>query len=154
MTTRRILPVATLFIFLSIQTFAANTGTDISWRGSGGWGVGLPYAMRFDPGTVGSFSGEIVKVEKVVPLHGMTEGVAVTLRNREETLTVQLGPLWFLERQDALMLLPGDTLEVRGSRVAINGEKGMIATEMARKGRGLRLRDEQGLPVWSAWRQQ
>lgn len=149
-----VLPFLSLTILLSIPVHGADSSSEIKWRGSGGWGVGLSYAGLFDPVTVRTLSGEVIRVVREVPAPGMAEGVVMTLRSRDETLTVHLGPLWFLERQDALMLLPGDTLEVRGSLVSTVNGRFMVASELTRKGRVLRLRDPQGLPVWSAWRQQ
>lgn len=142
-------------LMLTVGTLhAADNGADFKWRGSGGWGVGLPYAASFKPATLRQFQGEIVKLDKIVPRTGMAEGVAMTVRTHNETLTVHLAPLWFLERQDALLLLPGDAVAVSGSSTLLDGQTVIMATAVTRKGKTLLLRDAQGVPVWSALRQQ
>lgn len=121
-------------------------------RGGGGWGPGDPYGRTFDPRSVVTVSGEVVAVEQSVPLRGMHAGVHLKLRSGKETLTVHLGPAWFIERQD-VELAPKDRLEVTGSRVTIDGKPVVIAAEVARGDQVLKLRDRDGRPVWAGWHQ-
>lgn len=151
--TRHFFSATILVLLFTSLVSAADNGADINWRGSGGWGVGLPYAAQFDPTSLRQLSGEVVAVNKITPVHGMTEGIAITVRTHNETVIVHLGPLWFLERQDALRFIPGDSLGVTGSQTTVQGEKVLIATAITRKGKQLLLRDTQGIPLWSSLRQ-
>lgn len=124
---------------------------EASWRGSGGWGAGMPYAERYDAARRTTVTGEVVRVERVVPQPGMAEGYALVLRSREQLQTVHLGPVWFLERQD-YAVEAHDQVEVSGSRVQLDGQTVVIAAALVKNGRVLYLREEDGLPVWSSWR--
>ena len=121
------------------------------WRGSGGWGPGSPYARLYDPKTVETISGEVVKVDRVSPMRGMSTGVHVVLKTDKEQVSVYLGPLWYLENQD-VKIEPKDKVEITGSRVTVQGTPAIIAAEVKKGDQILRLRDEAGVPVWSGWR--
>ena len=119
------------------------------WRGSGGWGPGGPYGRMYDPKTVETVKGEVVAVNQMTPMKGMGGGVHVSLKTEKETLSVHLGPSWFIENQD-FKIGPKDTLEVKGSRVTMQGKAVLIAAEVKKGDETLTLRDDNGVPVWSA----
>jgi hypothetical protein len=121
------------------------------WQGSGGWGPGGAYVKLYDPKTVESIAGEIVKVD-LVPMRGMSQGVHLTLKTEKETVPVHLGPSWYLERQD-VKLAPKNKVEIKGSRVTFDGKPALIAAEVKKGDETLVLRDETGFPAWSAMRQ-
>lgn len=129
----------------------ASAAEPMAWRGSGGWGAGLPYSRMYDVAAVQTVRGEVVRLEKLIPLEGMADGLHLLLRNREETVSVHLGPVWFLERQE-FSLEPGERLEVVGSRVVFEGRPALLAAEVKKADKVLRLREESGLPLWSGWR--
>lgn len=131
----------------------AAPGDELRWRGSGGWGAGLPYNRLFDPALVRDVAGEIVAIERFTPLPGMAEGVLLRLRTPEESVAVHLAPLWYLERQD-VALTPGTRVSIRGSRVILEGKPALLGMRVSGNGRALTLREENGLPLWSAWRQE
>jgi hypothetical protein len=64
---------------------------------------------------------------------------------------VHLGPVWYIERQD-MKIDPGDKVEITGSRIIFEGKPAIIATEVKNGAEILKLRDENGFPVWSGWR--
>ncbi len=78
-------------------------------------------------------------------------GVHAWVRSGNDELEVHLGPAWFIDNQD-LQLAAGDRVDVRGSRVTIDGKPALIAIEVRRGTDVLKLRDEAGVPVWVAWR--
>ena len=120
-------------------------------KGSGGWAPGSPYARLYDPRTVETVSGEIASVDPITPMKGMSPGVHLTVKADKETLSVHLGPTWYLENQD-VKLAPGDTVEITGSRITFAGQPALIATEVKKGNETLTLRDGAGNPMWSAWR--
>jgi hypothetical protein len=122
------------------------------WHGGGGWGPGTPYARMFDPKTIETVSGAIVSVDQMTPMAGMGAGVHLTLKTPQGNLSVHLGPVWYLENQD-VSVSPGDQIQVRGSRITFQGKPAIIAVELTKGQETLRLRDEEGFPLWSAWRQ-
>lgn len=120
-------------------------------QGSGGWGMGGRYQRTYNPATVETVTGEVVAVDRITPMRGMGAGVHLQLRSGKETVSVHLGPAWFIERLDA-RIDKGDTIEVRGSRVTMGGKPTIIAAEVRKGDQSLKLRDENGIPVWAGWR--
>lgn len=118
------------------------------WRGSDGWGMNSSYQRVYNPATVEMLSGEIVGIDTVTPLTGMSNGVHLSVKTAQETIAVHLGPEWFVERLDT-QLSKGDTVEVKGSRVTISGNPVIIAAEIKKGDSLLLLRNEAGVPVWS-----
>jgi hypothetical protein len=43
-------------------------------------------------------------------------------------------------------------VEVKGSRITFEGKPAIIAAEIKKGEETLKLRDENGFPVWSGWR--
>jgi DNA/RNA endonuclease YhcR with UshA esterase domain len=118
---------------------------------SGGWGFGSSCAHAYDLAAVVTVRGEVMAVESVVPHAGVSPGRRLVLKTATETITVSLGPEWFLERQEA-GIETGDAVEVTGSRVVRRGKPTLLAARVTRGERILHLRDDSGVPVWDAWR--
>jgi hypothetical protein len=123
----------------------------ITWKGSGGWGSGTSYGRMYNSQTIEMISGEVVSVDKITPMKGMTYGVHLILKTDKETISVHLGPGWYIENQD-VKIAPKDRIEVKGSRITFEGELALIAAEIKRGDDVLVLRDTSGFPVWSGWR--
>lgn len=138
--------VSLFFLLFAIESFAAR-GME---RGSGGWGMVSEYNRMYDVKTVETVKGEVVSVEEFSS-RGMSPGVHVTLKTEKETIPVHLGPQWFMEKQDA-EIKAKDVVEVKGSRITFDGKPAIIAAEVKKGDQVLRLRDENGIPVWAGWR--
>lgn len=121
------------------------------WQGSGGWGAQGQYQRMYNPATVETVTGEVVKVDKVTPKKGMSYGIHLLLKTDKETLTVHLGPGWYIERLDTKIEV-GDTVEVKGSRVTLKTGPALIAAEVRKGDAVLALRDDKGFPYWAGWR--
>lgn len=139
--------LATLLLTLSPVALAQG----MKWRGSGGWGPGGAYGRMYDPKTVDTVTGEVVKVDRITPMRGMSGGVHLVLKTDKGDVSVHLGPQWYLENQD-VKIEPKDTVEVTGSRVTVQGQPALIAAEVKKGDQVLRLRDAAGIPVWAGWR--
>jgi hypothetical protein len=144
-----LIAVVAMFGFLLAVEALGQGG--MRWRGSGGWGPGGPYMKAYDPKTVETLSGEVMAVERFTPMKGMGTGVHLTLRTEKETVSVHLGPLFYLENQD-VKIAPKDRVEVKGARVTFAGKPAIIAAEVKKGDQVLKLRDENGFPAWAAWR--
>ncbi len=129
----------------------SQAGQGMQWRGSGGWGAGAQYNRLYDPKTVETVSGEVVTVDKITPMKGMHYGVHLTLKTAKETISVHMGPGWYIENQD-VKIVPKDKIEVKGSRVTFEGKPAIIAAEIKKGEETLKLRDENGFPLWAGWR--
>ena len=148
MNTKRIATLLTALLMVTCATsvFAAPAG-----RGSGGWGMGSAYQMMYNPDTCDSVSGEVISVTKMTPSKGMGSGVHLQLKTDKGTVSVHLGPAWYIDRLDA-QIGKGDTIEVKGSRVTVGGKPVIIAAEVKKGDATLKLRDDSGIPVWAGWR--
>jgi hypothetical protein len=146
------LAVVTLILIILFATESfAQPATGIKWYGSGGWGPGTQYGRLYNPKTVEPISGEVVSVDTITPLKGMSSGVHLMVKADQETISVHLGPAWYVQRQD-IKIVPGDKVEITGSRITYQGKPAIIAAEAKKGDEILKLRDENGLPVWSGWR--
>ncbi|HUK81675.1 MAG TPA: DNA-binding protein [Verrucomicrobiae bacterium] len=117
----------------------------------GGWGRNAQYNRMYDPKTVETLSGEVLSVETFTPNKGMSAGVHLQLKTDKEIVSVHLGPAWFIENQD-VKIEPKDRIEVKGSRVTFDGKPAVIAGEVKKGDEVLKLRDDNGVPVWAGWR--
>jgi len=134
--------------FLVAESFAQR---GMRQRGGGGWGPGNQYGRMYDPNTVETINGEVVRVEKITPLRDMSYGIHLIVKTEKEEISVHLGPGWFIENQD-IKIEAKDKIEVKGSRITFQGSPALIAAEVKKGEYKLRLRDESGFPVWSGWR--
>jgi hypothetical protein len=129
----------------------AQGGPGMKWRGSGGWGPGSQYNRMYDPKTIETLSGEVTSVDRITPGKGMSGGIHMNVKTDKETISVHLGPTWYIENQD-VKIAPKDKVEVKGAKVTFAGKPAIIAAEVKKGDEVLKLRDDSGFPVWSGWR--
>jgi len=134
-------PMSALVLILAL-TMACGSENQ---GGKGGGGAG--YDRMYDPKTVGSVSGEVVSVDKITD-RGTGYGVSLTLKTGKETILVYLGPGWFLEKQD-LTFAPKDQVEITGSQITVQGKPAIIAGQVKKGDKSLKLRDPAGIPAWA-----
>ncbi|HLC20957.1 MAG TPA: DNA-binding protein [Candidatus Methylomirabilis sp.] len=139
--------VSILSLLLATGSLAQHIGRDTYQRPSEGWGPGGRYGRMYNPKTVETINGEVVSVTKMTPMKGMTAALHLMLKTDKETVSVHLGPWWYLEKQK-VKLEPKDTIEVKGSRVTFNEKPAIIAAEVKKGTEVMRLREETGFPVW------
>lgn len=119
--------------------------------GRGGWGQDSDFTPLFDPATVETLAGRIERLGFHSPRYSLGWGREMVLETGEESVTIHLGPAWFLDRQE-MRLEQGDSVTVTGSRVPYEGRDVVIAAEVRRDGQRLELRDGAGWPRWAAAR--
>jgi hypothetical protein len=105
----------------------------------------------YDPKTVETVTGEVVKVDRITPMRGMSGGVHLVVKTDKGDVSVHLGPQWYLENQD-VKIEPKDKVEIKGSRVTLQGKPTLIAAEVKKGDEVLKLRDDAGVPMWAGWR--
>ncbi len=140
--------ISILVLLIATESFAQR---GMGWKGNGGWGMGTAYSKMYNPKTVETVSGEVIRVDKITPIKGMSYGVHMTVKTDKGTISVHMGPGWFIENQD-IKILPKDKVEVKGSRITFEGKPAIIASEVKKGDEILKLRDENGFPSWSGWR--
>jgi hypothetical protein len=140
-----------LAIFSLLFTVGSFAQMGPMWKGSGGWGMGMQYSKMYNPNTVETVTGVVVGLDKITPMKGMSHGVHMMMKTDKETISVHLGPEWYIENQD-IKIEQKDKVEVKGSRITFEGKPTIIAAEVKKGKEILKLRDEKGIPVWSGWR--
>ncbi len=136
--------------FVALADISGAQGR-MNCKGNQGWGSGSQYNRLYDPKTVETLNGEVISVDEIEPMKGMCAGVHLTLKTNKETVSVHLEPSWFIENQDT-KIDKQDKIEVKGSRVQFDGKPAIIAAEVSKGDQHLKLRDDNGVPVWSGWR--
>jgi hypothetical protein len=104
----------------------------------------------YNPANLETFSGEVIGLEQTVPMKRMNQGIALVVKTEKETVTVHLGPSWYLERLDT-KIGKGDKVEIKGARTTIAGKPVVLAAEVKKGDNVLVLRDASGVPVWAGW---
>jgi hypothetical protein len=102
---------------------------------------------NYDPNTVETLTGEVIKVEKIAG-RGRSSGVHLQVKTDHETIPVHVGPQWYLRDQD-VTFKPGDKIEAKGSRITYDHETVLIAGQLSQDGHVLKLRDSAGIPLWA-----
>ena len=110
---------------------------------------GMP---RYDTATEVTLPGTIGKVETHTGRMGWN-GTHLVVNFESETLTVHVGPSHYLSAQ-GFSFAAGEQIEVTGSRIKLEGDDVLIAREIKKGEQVLKLRNAQGIPVWSRskWR--
>jgi hypothetical protein len=129
-----------------------------------GWGYGLgmyprldPFAKIFDAESIREISGEVIKVERVIP--GVESLAPVQIKitvlvDRREPVPVYLGPSWYVAgRGGRIPFKSGDEVTVTGSWITSQKEEPfMIALQVSKGRSAFRLRQKDGMPIWSGWK--
>ena len=135
---------AIAILFLAVSAYA-KPRQGMMWRGSGGWGPGSQYNRMYIPKAVETVTGEVTAVDRITPAKGMSGGVHMNVKTDKETISVHLVPSWYLENQDV-------KIEAKGARTTFAGKPAIIAAKVNKGDEVLKLRDDNGFPVWSGWR--
>ena len=143
--------VTMIFVLVFVLATDSFAQRGMRWKGSGGWGTGTQYGKMYDAKTVETIVGEVVSIDRIIPAKRMSYGVHAMVKTQKETVSVHLGPGWYIENQD-IKIEPKDKIEVKGSRITFQGKPAIIAAEIKKGNEILKLRDENGFPVWSGWR--
>ncbi len=158
MTYQRLLGFLTMAFILAACSAPLQEHSYLQEYGyQGGRGQGfrmLPYrvSQEVHACVTGKISGNIARLRVETFSQDMEPGLAMDVQTPDKGLVhVHLGPLWFLERQEA-DLKPGDEVTIQGFCYKLAGQERLLAGEVTHKDHTLRLRDTQGNPYWEAWR--
>jgi hypothetical protein len=129
----------TLNLMLAAASYGQQAGDVWATRGQ--------YTWLFNSKTMETLSGELVAVGKFAPI-GKPPGVRFTLKTDQGPIEVILGSGSYVEQQ-GLKFEAQDKVTVKGSRVAVEGKPTIIATEVTKGEKILKLRDANGAPLWN-----
>jgi len=139
--------VCTAALLSSLDSFARKI---TPFQGGKGWGVQGAYNRLYNAHSVETLRGVVVSTGTVEPMTGMGPGIELLLQTDAGTVSVHLGPEWYVNNQDKRLVVR-DHLEIKGSRVTCEGKAVIMASQVARGIELFTLRDEQGRPVWDGW---
>jgi len=131
----------TIFILAGLICFLL-TGAPRAQTQGDREGKPVPYDLK----TVETVQGIVVAAPRPTPKGGMPERAQLTLKTEKGTLTVYLGPGWFVEQ--GMKIRDLDRIQVSGSRIRVQGQPALLAGEVRKGDQVLKLRDEQGQPLW------
>jgi len=106
---------------------------------------------HYDTATVEDFSGEVIEVMEQDCKGCGVKGVHVKVKGEKESITIVLGPAWYVNNQDT-KLEAKDKIVIHGSRTEVHGEVAIVAQQITRGEDVFILRDEKGFPKWAGWR--
>jgi hypothetical protein len=98
-----------------------------------------------------TITGEVVNVKKITPMKGMSNGIHLLVKTSKETISVHLGPSWFIDEQK-IKINSKDKVTIIGSRITYQGNPAIIASEINKGSETIIFRDKNGYPVWSGSR--
>ena len=101
----------------------------------------------YDAKTVETIGGNVLSIEKITPAKKRGYWVQLMLQTEKETIAVQLGPAWYIDKQTP-RIEANDTITVTGSRVTVGGRSAIAAADITKGNELLKLRDDNGIPVW------
>jgi len=107
----------------------------------------LHYSTLFNPGTVGTVSGEVVRVEHAFAGNGADYCVHALLKTPQGQVTAILAPKGYMATQ-GLVITPEDRVTVTGSLLLVLDKPFILAMEMTGD-RSMKLRDGSGRPAWA-----
>jgi DNA/RNA endonuclease YhcR with UshA esterase domain len=106
-----------------------------------------PMMMRdYDIKTEVTITGTVTKIARIRGMH--TTGLHLFVTTENQTVEVHLGPADFVE--STLKFQEGDTVQVLGSSTKMMSRWVMFAREVKKGDKVLKLRNEDGVPLWSA----
>ena len=132
------------FFLAAIGLLSLTFIVSSSWAQSG---KRLHYSTLFNPGTVGTVSGEVVRVEQTSAGNGADYCIHALLKTPQGQVTAILAPKGFMDERK-LAIAPKDRVTVTGSLISILGKPFILAMEVTGD-RTMKLREASGRPAWA-----
>ena len=144
---KKIYGSALVLIAVLMITVASSSAAE---KDMGGWEEGGVYDSHYKASELDKIKCKVVKVTKVVPIKGMSPGIALVVDDGDgEKITVHVGPKWFLGNSVAIKR--GDKLKIKGSWAEIDGKDVYMASKI-KKGDYYVLKvrlTKNGKPFWA-----
>jgi hypothetical protein len=118
-------------------------------RSMSGWELNSPYNKLYKASEMDSFKGTVVDIKEVVPLPGMSLGLALEVsESKGETITVHLCPTSF-ENKKSIRIKKGDRVKVTGVWAEINKKDVFMGSKITKGDYSLKVRlTKDGTPFW------
>ena len=129
---------------ITIGILGVMFAVSYSWAQSG---RRLHYSTLFNPMTIGTVSGEVVRVEHAFSGSGKDYCVHALLKTPQGQVTAILAPKGYMAKQ-GLRVAPKDRVTITGSLISILGKPFILAMEVTGD-RTMKLRETNGRPAWA-----
>ena len=140
-----------LFFVMGLSMLEPGIGRPAENRDMGGWEKGGKYDQYYDAGETDDFKGTVLKIKEVVPLPGMSPGVALEIRiSKSEIVLVHLCPVWYANLK-SIGIRKGDRVKVKGAWAEIDGKDVVMASKV-KKGDHFEFKVRltgDGTPFWT-----
>jgi len=119
-------------------------------RKMGGWGVDDLYNKHYRIANFEKFKAKVLRIKEVIPMPGMTPGVAMYVKSDGKVIEVQICPTWFV-KADEIGIKKGDRVNIRGVWATMNNKKVFIASKIKKEAYfELKVRfTKDGTPFWT-----
>lgn len=119
-------------------------------RAMSGWELNSPYNKLYKASEMDSFKGTVVDIKEVVPMPGMSPGLALEVsESKGETITVHLCPASF-ENKKSIRFKKGDRVKVSGVWAEINKKDVFMGSKVTKDDYSLKVRlTKDGTPFWT-----
>jgi hypothetical protein len=107
----------------------------------------LHYSTLFNPATVDTLFGEVVRVAQAPSGSGADYCTQAVLRTSEGDISIILAPKGYLAKE-GLTIAPKDRVTVTGSLISVINKPFLLVTEVAGD-RTMKLREANGRPAWA-----
>jgi hypothetical protein len=102
---------------------------------------------RYDTAAEITVTGTVEEIERPESPQGW-QGLHLAIAAGDATYEAHLGPAAYVEEQGFTFAV-GDQVEIVGAEAVCCGEDALLVRELTRDGTTLRLRDEDGRPLWA-----
>ncbi len=140
-------------IFIAVIGFfflLSSSPVLVKAKDMGGWQEDGEYNNLYQASELDKLKGNVQKVTTVVPMDGMSPGVAVILKDGDgDKIMIHIGPKWFLG--DSIGIKRGEKVKVKGSWAEIDGKDVFMASKI-KKGDFFELKvrlTKNGKPFWT-----
>jgi hypothetical protein len=105
--------------------------------------------LTYNQQSVEVLKGHVVSVQKYTLVNKPVPYIQFLFSANGMEYTVEVGPAWYVTAQ-GLILIPNEEVEVMGSLISVNGQKVILASQLRQEGGELKLRREDGTPLWGS----
>jgi hypothetical protein len=141
--------IAVSYAAIFVSSMSAGQGFG---RTGGSGGARNDGQQKYDPYQEETISGQVITVKDIDVNNGKITGVGLELRTMSQTINVYLGPHIYVDLEN-VKIVAGDVVDIRGVRAAYHGQDVFLAGEVRRGYDVLKLRDQNGVPLWAGTRQ-
>lgn len=139
-----------LFFLFALSLLALTIDVAAEEHDMGGWEKNGKYNRYYDLSDSDSFKGKVIRIKEVVPLPGMSPGVALEVReSKSEVVLVHLCPVWFTGIR-SIGIKKGDRVKIIGVWAEINDKEVFMASKVKKDGFEFKVRlTKDGTPFWT-----